>query len=381
MVAARLGMARGSLFSLSGVLVAISLVAACGSSSSSSSSSGGATGAGSTTSSLAPASLNFATNAVSANLSPVLVADALGYFKQENLTVNITYTGSSPLTSLVSGRADLVAFGGFSATMGAVNTGSPAITTIYNLDSGGVSLYMIGAPSVNKIQDCTRVGNSGAGSAGYTWANTLKASLNTSWTNVPAQNAAALQANFASGNIDCMIYVYGGTASFVASGKAHWLINPEDTKTYPYPTGITQSLVDEIPAGTIYGVASWVSGHGDVVTRFLRALQMAIPTVRGSAADLTKAVMMESAYAQSVGGDNTKALADVTHAQYYLDPNNGMISADSWSAIQDYVIAGGGTYVNKSDAKWAYGKFVDMSYLQAASQGLNLSSTSSSTSS
>jgi ABC-type nitrate/sulfonate/bicarbonate transport system substrate-binding protein len=367
--------ARGSLILLS-LCAALAMMAGCGSSTSSSGSSG--SGTSTSTAELTPASLNFATNAVSGNLAPILAADAQGYFTQQKLTVNITYTGASPLTSLVSGRADLIAFGGFSATMGAVHTGSPPISTVYNLDSGGVSLYMIGAPKVSRIQDCTRVGNSGVGSAGYTWANTLKASLNTNWTNVPAANAGALQANFSSGNIDCMIYVYGGTASFVANGQAHWLINPEDTKTYPYPPGISQSLVNSIPAGTIYGLTSWVSSHRDVVTRFLHALQLAIPTVRGPAAELARVLLQEPAYAQSVGGDNSKALADVTHAQYYLDPNDGTISPGSWSAIQDYVIAGGATYVNKTDPTWAYDKFVDMSYLQAASQGLPLSSSSTS---
>jgi hypothetical protein len=80
--------------------------------------------------------------------------------------------------------------------------------------------------------------------------------------------------------------------------------------------------------------------------------------------------MTEAPYAQSVGGDVDKAIVDVTHAQYYLVPNDGMIPQSSWSAIQDYVIAGGSTFVTKNDAKWAYGKFVDMSMLQAANQGL-----------
>lgn len=307
---------------------------------------------------------------VSANFAPVLAAQALGYFAKENLDVSITYSGSSPLPSLLAGRSDLVAFGGFSATMAAVNTGAPPISTVYNLDSGGVSLYMIGAPKVKTIQDCTRVGNPGAGSAGYTWANTLQASLKTSWTNVPAANAAALQALFASNNIDCMIYVYSGTNPFVLNGTAHWLINPEDTKTYPYPTGISQTLVDQIPAGTIYGVTSWVSSHRDVVTRFLRALTMTIPTLRGSPATLTRTIMQVPAYAQSVNNDTDKALVDVTHAQFYLAPNAGMIPKSSWSAVQDYVIAGGLNFVTKGDAKWAYEKFVDMAPLTAASQGL-----------
>jgi ABC-type nitrate/sulfonate/bicarbonate transport system substrate-binding protein len=356
----------GTPFAVIAGALTVALVSACGSSTPAASSSGSSAPATQS----APASINIATNVVSSNFSPVLVADALGYFKAQNLNVTLTYTGSSPLTSLVAGRVDLIAFGGLSATMAAVNAGAPAITTIYNLDSGGVSLYMIGSPKVTRIQDCTRVGNSGAGGAGYTWANTLQSSLKTTWTNVPAANAAALQALFASGNIDCMIYVYAGTHPFVLSGQAHWLINPEDTKTYPYPPGITQSLVDQIPAGTIYGLASWVSGNRDAVTRFLRALQMAIPTLRGSSATLTKTLMTEAPYAQSVGGDYDKALVDVTHAQYYFDPHDGLIPSSSWAAIQDYVIAGGSTFVTKSDPKWAYDKFVDMSMLQAASQGL-----------
>jgi ABC-type nitrate/sulfonate/bicarbonate transport system substrate-binding protein len=352
---------------LAGLVGAASLLSACGSSTptpASSSSPGAASPAG------PPASINVATNVVSANFAPVLAAQALGYFTQQNLDVTITYSGSSPLPSLLAGRSDLVAFGGFSATMAAVNTGAPQISTVYNLDSGGVSLYMIGATKVKTIQDCTRVGNSGAGGAGYTWANTLQASLKTSWTNVPAANAAALQALFASGNIDCMIYVYGGTNSFVLNGTAHWLINPEDTKTYPYPTGISQTLVDQIPAGTIYGVTSWVSSHRDAVTRFLRALQMTIPTLRGSPATLTKTIMQVPAYAQSVNSDADKALIDVTHAQFYLSPNGGNIPKASWSAVQDYVIAGGLSFVTKTDSKWAYEKFVDMAPLTAASQGL-----------
>ncbi|HEV7679859.1 MAG TPA: ABC transporter substrate-binding protein [Candidatus Dormibacteraeota bacterium] len=352
---------------LAGLAGAAGLLSACGSSTptpAASSSSGGASPAG------PPASINVATNVVSANFAPVLAAQALGYFTQQNLDVTITYSGSSPLPALLAGRSDLVAFGGFSATMAAVNTGAPPISTVYNLDSGGVSLYMIGATKVKTIQDCTRVGNSGAGGAGFTWANTLQASLKTSWTNVPAANAAALQALFASGNIDCMIYVYSGTNPFVLNGTAHWLINPEDTKTYPYPTGITQSLVDQIPAGTIYGVTSWVSSHRDAVTRFLRALEMTIPALRGSPLALTKTIMQVPAYAQSVNSDMDKALLDVTHAQYYLAPNGGMIPKSSWSAVQDYVIAGGLSYVSKTDAKWAYDKFVDMGPLTAASQGL-----------
>jgi ABC-type nitrate/sulfonate/bicarbonate transport system substrate-binding protein len=348
------------------VLTGILSVAACGSSAPPPSS--GASGAPATQS--APASITIATNTVSANYAPVLAADALGYFTKENLNVTLSYTGGSPLASLVAGRVDLIAFGGFSATMAAVNTGAPPITTIYNMDSGGVSLYMIGSTKVQKIQDCTRVGNSGAGGAGYTWANTLQASLHTSWTNVPAANAAALQALFASDNIDCMIFVYAGTNPFVLSGKAHWLINPEDTQKYPYPQGISQTLVSQIPAGTIYGMSSWVSTHHDEVTRFLRALQRAIPALRGSPVALTKTLMQEAPYAQSMGGDVDKAIVDVTHAQYYLSPNDGMIPKDSWSAVQDFVIAGGSTFVSKSDAKWSYDKFVDMSMLQAANQSL-----------
>jgi ABC-type nitrate/sulfonate/bicarbonate transport system substrate-binding protein len=349
-----------------GLVGLAAVLGACGSSSppSSGATSGAAPSAG-------PAeSLNLATNVVSANFAPVLAAQALGYFKQQNLDVTITYSGSSPLPALLAGRDDLVAFGGFSASMAAVNTGAPQISTVYNLDSGGVSLYMIGATKVKTVQDCTRVGNSGAGSAGYTWANTLQQSLKTSWTNVPAANAAALQALFASGNIDCMIYVYGGTNPFVLNGTAHWLINPEDTKTYPYPTGISQTLVDQIPAGTIYGVTSWVSSHRDVVTRFLRALTMTLPVLRGSPATLTRTIMQVPEYAQSVNNDMDKALVDVTHAQFYLAPNEGMIPKSSWPAVQDYVIAGGLSFVSKSDPKWAYEKFVDMAPLQAASQGL-----------
>ena len=108
---ASFGAPRG-IVPLAGLLTALSVITACGSSSSSSSSVAGSSGTGSnaSTSDLTPASLNFATNAVSANFAPVLAADALGYFKQEKLTVTITYTGASPLTSLVSGRADLIAF-------------------------------------------------------------------------------------------------------------------------------------------------------------------------------------------------------------------------------------------------------------------------------
>jgi ABC-type nitrate/sulfonate/bicarbonate transport system substrate-binding protein len=148
------------------------------------------------------------------------------------------------------------------------------------------------------------------------------------------------------------------------------LINPEDTKTYPYPKGISQTLVDQIPAGLIYGMASWIDGHKDAVTRFLQALQMAIPIVRGSPLTLAKTLMTIPAYGQSVGGDADKALVDVTHAQYHLAANDGLIPKSAWSAIQDYVIAGGSTFVNKTDPKWSYENFVDMSPLEAANRAL-----------
>jgi NitT/TauT family transport system substrate-binding protein len=308
-----------------------------------------------------PEQTNFtvAIAAAIATSAPIYLADQLGYFKDEGLSVTIKPAGSLVVPLVASGQALLGEFGATAPLIMAQDGKDTTIVLNRQLQgSGGV---VVGRPGYTSITDCKKVATLGPSGAGYGNVVRYRHVANASFQIVPVADTGTKLAAVLSGQVDCA----GGAADefdqSVREGKLAYLVDTRDAAqrakwlgAAPYVEGVT------------FGLSRTVSQNRNTVERFIRAKLRASQWLETHSPQEVAAELKKSPDFAGVPQD--QLTRNVANASSYLPPSGDLTEAE-WKTS----LAAFGTWatgLNLSDPKFDYANRVDMTYYKNAVNAL-----------
>jgi ABC-type nitrate/sulfonate/bicarbonate transport system substrate-binding protein len=355
--------------------IVVLLVAGCGSGSSKASSSGGAVGTGSSADQSASVdALSVVTpNADPSTVANLVLAENLGYFKAENVTIKrIDGAGAAGASLLVSGQADLLLS---SSTIGfpLAKQGQPISVVWSDVGAGlGAALAVASNSSVKTLQDLSgkKVGTIGTTGATYGFANYLSHQVaavkgGEAFQLVAFNDSATLINALTSGAVAASSASTGTFAEAITAGKVRLVV---DTSAVAERTKLlgTNYTVD-----TAYeGLTANLKTKKESVVRFMEALTKANTYLNTHTPDQISQVIAMDPYFKALT-PSTIALSVVARFPFYT-PYNGQVSESDWKATLDWFTKWQIPTIGDvaSDATFSYAKIVDMSYLNEAQKRL-----------
>lgn len=343
-------------------IAAIALTALLAACSSSGSSSTAATAAGG--SQAQPATLTWATSTVALNQAVIFVAMGNQNFKKYNLTVKFTTATSDP-SALTTGAADVI-IGRASDPLTLVSQGKP--TKVIAANAVNIPEGFLGSSKVKSIQDLAAMGT-----------NCTIASLPTG--NVPLYTAkwmaeyglkckvdlisdytTAVSAVVA-GRYDAAVENLSGVGDVLATGRAHWLIDPLDPNFAK-----KDQLANPLINSNIAAMASYVSSHSDELKRFMQGLMDAQAWMKTATNEQIAQAVKNSgvAYwqAQSVQQIEQQITANGAGKDVFQTAGGGVvpISEQMWNENLQYAKQQGLKF-DTSAAEFSYSSMYDASIL------------------
>jgi ABC-type nitrate/sulfonate/bicarbonate transport system substrate-binding protein len=287
----------------------------------------------------------------------VAVGLSQGYFRAEHIDLRVVMSGSSVVTTVVSGQADLGQIGMPGPMLPAADGKETSI--VYATSGGGAGAYFAAIPGVTQPAQCKKVVSTGVGTSTYAWAAYYKKAFGASYEIIPQSQQAASIALLTSGQADCSVNGPSFFAPLLDSGKVHFIVNPTVASTLPkgYPAGLLE--------GATFGLKLTLQAKREVIVRYLRAQQKAVEDMmKLPDAQLAKLIVKQD------GWDTVpvaEMAAQVKAVRPHISQGHGYIAASLWPAELDWLTSGGVTLKGgASDPVWSYVNRVDMSYYEAA---------------
>lgn len=262
---------------------------------------------------------------------PVLVAERMGYFKAEDLTVTLVDAPAepSPAQLLADGRADgAVAF--FHHTFVSQIDDGPIARSVVVMGVAPQLKLIVAARLRGKVAAVAdlkglRIAVGGPNSGKTIAMNWLAARADLGphdYTALPAGKHAAIAAALTSGTLDAVIAHEPDADAFVAEGAGFELVDLESG------SGTRAALGSAYPSTALYLPAEYVAAHRDTVQHLVNACLRALDFIRNHTA---------AEIAAAVGHKDTETKDEfVYRALLSLDKQafdtDGMVSRDSAEA-------------------------------------------------
>jgi len=282
---------------------------------------------------------------------PLITANALGYFADEGLEVNLLPGGDLPETAFVeNGTADIATAGG-PEVMQAIDAGSDlkVVYDYWNVAAEGLVALADGPDSANDVKTVGLVSDSDAATVTIIWSS-LGLDPNSVNTITLGDSPAVLAESLENGTVDA---VAGAILDFIgmqAAGLAIKDIAPQEFKASPSASFIvTPQTLEE---------------NGECIERFLRA--WAKGTYAGLANGpatqaMGKAAVPEEWIEESVGvASYDQAVAPNSPAE--SDGSFGVVQKDVWQSQADELISIGELDVESLDVN----SFIDEQFIDGA---------------
>ena len=206
---------------------------------------------------------------------PVYLAEPLGYFKQEGLSVTVAELsgGAQAIQSIMGGSADIAA-GFYEHAIEITAAGKPLRSFLIMLRYPGMALVVSPKASrpITRVEDLKglKVGVGTPGSPTHFYLNHILSQHGMSGGDVgvvgigaPATAVVALEA----GKVDAAVV---GSAMIALQRRAPHLVVLAETFS---PRGVRQSLgVDQYPGAALLATAEWLHDNADTARRVARAI-------------------------------------------------------------------------------------------------------------
>jgi hypothetical protein len=339
-------------FLLAGVLTSALVAAGCGSSETPSSGSAPS----------APVKNDqvvVAAAAVDAGLAQLWVAQAAGLFAKQHLDVKIIVAGATSATEVVSGHADLADIGPAGA-LAAAQKGAQTSIIYYNTN-GSLAGLVAAKSDVTSLSQCKRMGSLGEGSTLMANVVMYQAAAKTNYDIVPFADNPTVVASLMSGSVTCAVGSWNIFGPQLTSHKLHLIVDPSDPATIPAGTPPGSHLV----GGVLWGMKPNLSARRDVIVRFMRAYQQAVPMIRKYPVDKLAGMLKQSKDWAGVPADTVAKALDAERSAMVPSDPPGYIAPSIWADALSYFKAGG-LPGSTTDAAYSYANRVDMSFYKAA---------------
>jgi hypothetical protein len=318
--------------------------------------------------------LNIAVNAPSVTYAQLLVAQADGLFAKNCLTANVNWSVATSIpATLAAGQYD-IGISTITTPMSMLLSGKQT-ELIYNLNNNPMPAIITGKQyktiaDVQGIKGCTIFALS-PGSVVYAqtvqltktiFTNCGVTAASTGVTALPEVNEAVSSGHFPVG-----VSIYQFVEPSVSANQVNLLVNP--LKPTAQLTNIFHP--DTFPVLAAFGLPSDLSGKQAAVTDFAKAMDQALPIIQSSSPSALAALTLskisafqgQTTSSLTVGWEQAKLLLEA-------GPPVGSISAAQWKTVLAQVPTWGVTGISAStvtNPAFDYSKFVNMSYVQAAS--------------
>lgn len=286
--------------------------------------------------------------------APLYIAEARGYFADENLKITLR-SGASDVQALTSGQVDL-SYGGVTSAAIPAAAGKPT-SVLFATSGGGVTIWTVGRPGIDSIEDCERLGTYPEGSSTYAWSNVLNEGFELDAEFLPFTEAPARAAALVASTIDCANGSASGLEPLVDKGDAKWLVRPDEPGTLP------ANFVDGVAEVGVIGMQDRIKEKRDAIVGFLSALMKASDDLKN---DTPEQVAKDLKKAEAFAAFDEAALAKAIEIEApVMIPNDGYIEESGWEATLGFLgIAG--LDLDVSDKALSYANMVDMSLYDEA---------------
>jgi ABC-type nitrate/sulfonate/bicarbonate transport system substrate-binding protein len=339
------------------VLLALLVGAACISTASA------ATGVAHTHRAAADSSLTVAVATVGPEFAPIYIAQALGYFDRDGITL-LPGTGSNTLSLVIAGNADLMFQGAATAVVAAAQ-GKPVQCIWKTNHAGSASFVAVAASqaaSVKSYKDLAGMRVGTLGTSGETYGSALKLAkiAGISINLIPFASQPALSAALDSGNIAAAVGVKGWFLPSIESGHAKTLINPE------IPAVRKALGFERQSGGALMGLRDNLKAKRSIVIQFLSdAYNGERYVFTHSDAQVANLLSTVSSFQ---GYDRSLMLAGIAYQRKFWawDVRN-LYTSSGWStALQEFADYYNLPGFSPTSPVFTYDNMVDMSYLSAA---------------
>src|SRR5437667_3032336 len=282
-------------------LIATIVAAACGGATNTG---GGASptnsAAGSAAASAAPATLTIMVGGLNKQIYlPSKLTEALGYFKDQNLTVNLIDepSGKDATTALIAGEVE-GSSGSYDHTIDVAGLGKNLVEVVQLLRAPGEA-EMVATSKANDIKSAADfkgrklgVTSIGSGTHGLTQYLAVKNNLAvTDFTPIAVGAGDTFIAAIKQGTIDAGMTTEPTISRLIKSGDAKVLI---DLRT---PEGTKAALGGDYPFISIYMRSDWVGSHKPAVQRLVNAYVKTLKWIQTHSAEEIAAQLPADYYA------------------------------------------------------------------------------------
>jgi NitT/TauT family transport system substrate-binding protein len=230
---------------------------------------------------------------------PVMLADRLGYFRQEGLDVHVMSSpaGIDVSTELVAGAIQ-GAVGYYDHTIALQSRGMDVQSVIVLGQSAGLIELARGAGAMHTMADARgrKLGVTGFGSSTYVLTRYLamRAGLaSDAYTVVPLATEAAFEKALAAGDIDAGMTEEPTATRLLSRGAAHPLVDLRSAEA------TRAQLGGSYVGACLYLRRDWIEAHRDETARLVRAVHAALRFIQTHGVD-----EIEAAVPASLKGDD-----------------------------------------------------------------------------
>jgi ABC-type nitrate/sulfonate/bicarbonate transport system substrate-binding protein len=294
----------------------------------------------------------------------VYAAQALQYYKQAGVKVNVQFVGANTIASLVAGQADVAMFGTGQSFLPVVQ-GKPT-TVIYNFlaNGNGASLAVRSDSPYTSVQQLSgkRIGVLGVGGSSYGFGQIYSHYVAThggqAFTIISQPSITALVDGVVSGQLDGVVGSGSWFAGAMEQGKAKLLL--DSTKS----AFVKPLLIGDVAEASIFGLTDKLKAKREAVTRFLTAV---VKAQRWMSKNPAKVI---AAKINPVGGFALIPLHTLIvsglYNKHFWTPTEGVITPALWQSTLTNIATWNLPGIDVANPQFSFSQRVDMSYLAAA---------------
>jgi len=298
--------------------------------------------------------LRIALGAAGTHVTPIILADTLGYADEEGVDLEFSVAGANVLNVVLAGQAD-IGQGGVGTPLPPIEAGKPT-RIIYSVESGAVSSMVLAVPGIDDFEDCRTIVTSALGSSAYAAAVTYAEAAGTDPEVRPLGDNATIVPALLTGQGDCAV----NAPTFLLPGLdqgLHLIADPHDPETLPDPAPLESAGV------VLFGDDAVLQERSSAVAKFFRAVDAAVAFLEtASDAEVAEALAGFPGLEAFTAEDLERLYQN---DKPFLSPDGGFIDEETWSASRAF-FAPSFPQLASDDEIWDYANVIDMSYLEAA---------------